>query len=88
MSRAAILFCVGLLILLIALLFGFVFDGVLPHSALCLLLFLSCCLMFPKSLQDVKSEECSYWEVRSFISNIVFIIAFFVAFLICLVQGA
>ena len=88
MSRAAILFCVGLLILLIALLFGFVFEGVLHHSALCLLLFLSCCLMFPKSLQDVKSEECSYWKVRFFISNIVFIIAFFVAFLICLVQGA
>ena len=88
MSRAAILFCVGLLILLIALLFVFVFEGVLPHSARFLLLFLSCCLMFPKSLQDVKSEECSYWKVRFFISNIVFIIAFFVAFLICLVQGA
>lgn len=88
MSRAAILYCVGLLIFLIAALFIFVFEGVLPDSALCLLLFLSCCLMFPKYLQDVKSEECSLWDLRSFILNIVLIIALFVAFLICLVQGA
>ena len=88
MSRAAILYCVGLLIFLIAALFGFVFEGVLPYSALFLLLFLSCCLMFPKDLQDVKSKECSLWDLRSFILNIVLIIAFFVAFLICLVQGA
>ena len=90
MSRAAILFCVGLLIFLIAALFVFVFvfEGVLPDSAFCLLLFLSCCLMFPKSLQDVKSEECSYWRVRFFIMNIVVIIISFVGFLRCLVQGA
>ena len=88
MSRAAILFCVGLLIFLIAALFIFVFEGVLPDSAFCLLLFLSCCLMFPKSLQDVKSEECSYWRVRFFIMNIVVIIISFVGFLRCLVQGA
>ena len=88
MSRAAILYCVGLLIFLIAALFIFVFEGVLPQGADFLLLFLSCCLMLPKSLQDVKSEECSYWSVRFFIVNIVFIIAFFVAFLRCLVQGA
>ena len=46
MSRAAILFCVGLLIFLIAALFFFVFVGVLFHSALCLLFFLSFCLLF------------------------------------------
>ena len=88
MSRAAILYCVGLLIFLIAALFIFVFEGVLPQSADFLLLFLSCCLMLPKSLQDVKSEECSYWSVRFFIVNIVFIIISFVGFLRCLVQGA
>ena len=88
MSRAAILYCVGLLIFLIAALFGFVFEGVLPQGADFLLLFLSCCLMFPKSLQDVKSEECSYWSVRFFIVNIVVIIISFVGFLRCLVQGA
>lgn len=82
------LFIIAVVFFIFIVVSNFIFKETIPEEIFFILCFFSSCLMLPRTLQDVKTEENpTPTDWTRLITNIIAVILTFVCFLFCLIRN-